>query len=177
LGRAAPVDLAGVGYFRAAECSTCHDMLEEGPKPGPTLAGLVPRKSRDQLMDHFRLAKRSAPSTSSAPAGMKAGELDALTSFRDRPGECGARRPSDRLRAQIFVANGCGTCHTVNGVGGRVGPILNGVAQRHSREWIAQHLSDPESQTPDTVMPAFEFSAHDRDLLISYLLSLPGNRD
>jgi ubiquinol-cytochrome c reductase cytochrome b subunit len=176
------VDLAGVGYFRSAQCSTCHDMLEEGPKPGPTLAGLVPRKSRDQLLDHLKMAQRSGESTSSAPAGMKTAELDTLDFFLRRLTRENARAvvaaPSKIVSgAQIFVASSCGTCHTVNGVGGRVGPVLNGVAQRHPPEWIAQHLSDPESQTPDTVMPAFEFSAHDRDLLISYLLSLPGNKD
>jgi ubiquinol-cytochrome c reductase cytochrome b subunit len=75
--------------------------------------------------------------------------------------------------ARIFAANGCGNCHSINGVGGTLAPSLNGVSQRHSREWIAQHLRDPKSQTPGTIMPPFNFSAQDRDLLIAYLSSLP----
>lgn len=170
---AAPVDLAGVGYFRSAQCSTCHDILDEGPKPGPTLAGLVPRKSREQLTGHLRTA------TASAPVALKSADLDALDLFLRRLTRENARTvimapPNIVSGAQIFVENGCGTCHSANGVGGSVGPILNGVAQRHAREWIAQHLARPESHNPDTVMPAFDFPARERDLLISYLLSLPG---
>ncbi len=130
-------------------------------------------------MDHLRTAKVSGSSTGSAPAEMKAAELDTLDFFLRRLTRESAREvmaaPSNIVAgAQIFAGSGCSTCHTVNGVGGSIGPVLNGVAKRHTREWIAQHLSDPSSQSPDTVMPAFHFSAPDRDLLITYLLSLPG---
>lgn len=169
---AAPVDLAGLGYFRLAQCSTCHDIVGEGPKPGPTLTGLVPRKSRDQLMDHLTMAKSGAD-------GLKPGDLDALDLFLRRLTRANAMAvmiaPPDMISgARIFVESGCGACHSVNGVGGSVGPALNGVARRYTREWIAQQLAKPESHNPETVMPAFDFTDRERDLVISYLLSLPG---
>jgi ubiquinol-cytochrome c reductase cytochrome b subunit len=86
-----------------------------------------------------------------------------------------APRPGNETAAgaQIFAANGCGACHSINGQGGTVGPSLNGLSRRRSRTWVAQHLRDPKSQTPGTVMPAFPLSAPDRDRLIDYLFSLP----
>jgi ubiquinol-cytochrome c reductase cytochrome b subunit len=90
------------------------------------------------------------------------------------PAEAFSTAPSALVSgARIFAANGCAACHSINGVGGSLAPSLNGVSQRHSRAWIAQHLEDPKSQTPGTIMPQFDLSAQDRDLLLSYLLSLP----
>jgi cbb3-type cytochrome oxidase cytochrome c subunit len=52
---------------------------------------------------------------------------------------------------------------------------LNGVAARHSKEWIEQHFLDPKALVPGSLMPPFRFSTHDRDILVAYLLSLPGH--
>ncbi len=163
---AAPVDLAGLGYFRAAQCSTCHDLVGQGPKQGPTLAGFTPRKSRAQFEDHVKAALDPA-------------HLDTVDLFLRRLTRESARAlmtaPPDIVAgAQIFLANGCIACHTVNGVGGQLGPVLNGVAGRRTAEGIARMIADPESQAPGTVMPAFDLSGRDRDLLVAYLLSLPG---
>ncbi|MGI8959630.1 MAG: c-type cytochrome [Bryobacteraceae bacterium] len=77
------------------------------------------------------------------------------------------------LGAQIYLVNGCAGCHRVNGVGGAIGPALNGVAKRHSKEWVEQHFLDPKALVPGSLMPSFRFSTHDRDILVAYLLSLP----
>ena len=62
------------------------------------------------------------------------------------------------LGAQIYLVNGCAGCHRVNGVGGSIGPALNGVAKRHSKEWIEQHFLDPKALVPGSLMPSFRFS-------------------
>ena len=77
--------------------------------------------------------------------------------------------------AQIYQANGCGNCHMVNGVGMKVGPSLNGVSGRHSREWIEKHFADPPALSPGSMMPPFKFSPREMDNIVSYLFSLPAD--
>jgi len=177
-----PEELAGAGYFRQARCSTCHNLLEGEPKPGPNLAELGALKSSDQMIAHLKNPADLNPGSRMPRINLSDVQVRALTAFllKLTPDNADAfsQAPTDPLAAAgIFVSSGCDACHKVNGSGGTLGPPLNGVAARHSREWVAQHLRNPRSQTPGTAMPAFPFSDHDRDLLISYLFSLPGRQD
>jgi ubiquinol-cytochrome c reductase cytochrome b subunit len=178
----APEELAGASYFRQARCSTCHNLLEGEPKPGPNLAELGTLKSRDRMIAHLKNPAGLNPSSRMPRIDLNEVQVRALTAFllKLTPDNADAfsQAPPDPLAAAgIFVSSGCDACHKVNGSGGTVGPPLNGIAARHSRDWVAQHLRDPKSQTPGTVMPAFSFSDQDRDLLISYLFSLPGKQE
>jgi len=177
-----PEELAGDGYFRQARCSTCHNLLGGEPKPGPNLAELGTLKSSDQMTAHLRNPAALNPGSRMPRIDLTDGQIQALTAFllKLTPDNADAfsQAPSKPLEAAaIFVSSGCNACHQVNGSGGTIGPPLNGVAGRHSREWVAQHLRDPKSQTPGTAMPPFRFADHDRDLLISYLFSLPAKQE
>jgi cbb3-type cytochrome oxidase cytochrome c subunit len=61
----------------------------------------------------------------------------------------------------------------VNGEGMKVGPALNGLSKRRSKEWVEKQIRNPQSHTPDSMMPAFDLSASEMDQLVSYLFSLP----
>ena len=50
--------------------------------------------------------------------------------------------------AQVYEASHCGACHSVNGVGAKVGPSLNGLAKRESRSWVESHFADPQKLSP-----------------------------
>ena len=177
-----PEELAGAGYFRQARCSTCHNLVAGEPKPGPNLAELGTLKSSDRMTAHLKNPADLNPESRMPRIDLSDVQVRALTAFllKLTPDNADAfsQAPSDPLAAAgIFVSSGCDACHKVNGSGGTLGPALNGVAARHSREWVAQHLRNPKSQIPGTAMPAFSFSDHDRDLLISYLFSLPGRQE
>jgi ubiquinol-cytochrome c reductase cytochrome b subunit len=168
--------LGAFGLFQAHRCGDCHNLFEGAPKGGPTLGGLISAKTPEQLASHYE----NPGASGKAPASAKLDNIQfaALTSFISsvRPDEetaLLAAPPAMTAGARIVVENRCTRCHTINGVGGSSGPSLNGVATRRSRAWIEQHLKEPESQTPDTIMPSFEFSPSDRDLLINYLFALP----
>ena len=169
-----PAELAGYGDFREAGCSTCHNLVDGQPKPGPNLAELAALKPAGQIAAHFMHEPNTA-----AGATLSPDRIETLSAFLRRltPNNAetfAATPPAILGGARIFAANACGSCHSVNGEGGTLAPPLNGISQRRSREWVAQHLRDPKSQTPETIMPPFHFSERDRDLLISYLFSLPG---
>lgn len=176
--RLAPEELAGAGFFHQEHCSTCHNLADGEPKVGPNLAELGIVKSTREMVAHFKNPGQLRPGSNMPPIELNTVQLDALSAFLRRltPGNAGkfsAAPPETVSGAQVFVVNACGGCHKVNGVGGGMGPPLNGLSARRDKAWVAQHLADPASQTPGTVMPAFSLSPRDRDMLIGYLFSLP----
>jgi ubiquinol-cytochrome c reductase cytochrome b subunit len=74
----------------------------------------------------------------------------------------------------LFHSNPCIGCHTIDGVGGKVGPDLSNEGQRgRSPAWITQQIRDPKSHFPNTVMPSFSgFSDQQVRDLVAYLESL-----
>lgn len=72
----------------------------------------------------------------------------------------------------IFENKSCTTCHTINAVGGLVGPDLSVVGLRRSREWHIQHLTNPRSLVIDSIMPGFTYSQSELEALTMYLVSL-----
>jgi ubiquinol-cytochrome c reductase cytochrome b subunit len=75
--------------------------------------------------------------------------------------------------ARTFATAGCAGCHKVNGVGGNVGPTLNGVVHRRNEQWVRDHFAAPQRLSPGTVMPPYHFAEADEKALIAYLFSLP----
>jgi nitric oxide reductase subunit C len=73
----------------------------------------------------------------------------------------------------IYKAQGCSACHTIAGVGGKVGPDLSSVGKKRDKEWIEQQLRDPKSHNPQSIMPSFtKLSEKDLDDLAAYLAGL-----
>jgi ubiquinol-cytochrome c reductase cytochrome b subunit len=177
-----PEEIAGAGYFRQARCSTCHNLIDGEPKPGPNLAELGTLKSTYQMIAHIRNPAALNPGTRMPRIELTQVQVQALSAFllKLTPDNADAfsQAPEEAVAgAAVFVSTGCQSCHQVNGSGGTLGPPLNGLAARRSRQWVAQHLRDPKSQTPGTAMPAFQFADRDRDLVIAYLFALPGKQE
>ncbi len=73
----------------------------------------------------------------------------------------------------VFKAQGCSACHTIAGVGGKVGPDLSMVGKRRDYEWIEAQLRDPKSHNPQSIMPSYsKLSSKDLDDLAHYLAGL-----
>jgi ubiquinol-cytochrome c reductase cytochrome b subunit len=71
--------------------------------------------------------------------------------------------------AEIYQANECAGCHSLDGSGGQIGPALDGVASRHSRAWMHRHFLSPPDVVPGSIMPAYHFSESDESALIDFL--------
>ncbi len=74
----------------------------------------------------------------------------------------------------LFQQLRCQSCHSVNGVGGVVGPALDLVAQRRSRDWLAAHFRNPSKISPGTKMPNFHLLDSEVDALTAYMCTLGG---
>jgi len=72
----------------------------------------------------------------------------------------------------VYFSSVCVGCHAVGGVGGVVGPALDGVAGRYTDPELREWLSDPQSVKPGTTMPDLNLSSSDLDAVTAYLMTL-----
>ncbi|HEV2444450.1 MAG TPA: cytochrome c, partial [Candidatus Sulfopaludibacter sp.] len=104
-------------------------------------------------------------------------QLNSLAAFllKLNPGNATALDNAPDFAAQgslVYQANHCGSCHMVNGVGMKLGPPLNGIAKRQTRNWVEEHFTDPQKLSPGSIMPPYRLSPKDMDALVSYLFAL-----
>ena len=71
----------------------------------------------------------------------------------------------------FYSAQGCDTCHSIAGNGGSMGPALNGVGAKLSRDQILRVVKDGKA---NTTMPALPDGTADQQLndLVDFLASL-----
>jgi ubiquinol-cytochrome c reductase cytochrome b subunit len=167
-----PSQLAGIGAFRKGNCAGCHTLGRSGA--GPDLAKAASTKSADSLMDHFRKPADDSPNPDLSDPQLRA--LVQLVTKRNDDGLDAWRTAPDSVLqgAAVYQVNQCSSCHTLNGEGGKAGPVLNGLHLRHDRAWEKDHFVDPEKLSPGSGMPPFDnLTAQDLDSLTDYVMSIP----
>jgi ubiquinol-cytochrome c reductase cytochrome b subunit len=173
-----PVELTGIAYYREEKCASCHNLTEGPANVGPNLTATAIRRSAAWLIEHFRDPSRMVPGTSMPPIHLTDEQLATLAAFLLKLSPKNAQAlesaPDDVVQgAMIYQTNQCGNCHTANGEGMKVGPALNGLSRRRTREWIETQIRRPQLHSPETMMPAFDLPPREMELLITYLLSIP----
>jgi len=173
-----PEQIAGVGYFRSSHCDSCHNLLTGNPKPGPNLASSDVHHSKEWLIQHFRNPEKMKTRDAAPDNHLSIPQLNALSLFISglKPDSASLMQtisPDYIAAAQTYVVGACASCHKVNGIGGGVGPSLNGLSGRRSKEWIKAHFAAPQQLSPGSIMPPYHFSPPEENRLIAYLLSLP----
>ncbi len=74
---------------------------------------------------------------------------------------------------KLFAENGCDGCHEQGGRLAATGPSLIGSARRHSQDWLIQHFKNPDSLSPGSTMPKFDYLREEEMIkLIHYIKSL-----
>ena len=94
------------------------------------------------------------------------------TPARVPPWEPLALSPFSMQKAQTLIEDrwSCLGCHQLGDDGGRVGPRLDGIAQRLRPEYVRHLIEDPAHLAPGTIMPASLEQPDRMDLVASYLL-------
>jgi ubiquinol-cytochrome c reductase cytochrome b subunit len=129
------------------------------------------------MIAHFKRPQQMVPGTSMPPIQLNDSQLNALAAFllklNARNAEALQNAPQLAVEgAMIYQANRCGVCHQVNGAGMKLGPPLNGVNRRRTREWVEQHFLEPQKLSPGTIMPAYKFSRRELEAITSYSMAL-----
>ncbi len=74
---------------------------------------------------------------------------------------------------ELFLAQHCDACHTIQGRGGQVGPDLSREGARQTKAWILDQINNPRNHRPDSIMFSFaQLPEPDKDSLAEYLASL-----
>jgi ubiquinol-cytochrome c reductase cytochrome b subunit len=175
-----PEEMAGIGYFRAENCASCHSLTPGTTGIGPDLTRTSSHRTAAWMIQHFKSPAGVVPGSSMPPIQLSDSQLNTLAAFllKVSPDNATALSGSPDFAIQgalVYQARGCADCHIVNGSGMDVGPALNGLSKRRTESWVDEHFEDPPKLSPGSIMPAYKFSEKDRDNLVAYLFSLPGN--
>jgi ubiquinol-cytochrome c reductase cytochrome b subunit len=173
-----PAELAGIAYFRAENCTSCHAIAGKGGNVGPDLTRISINKDAAWMIAHFKRPSEVRPGTSMPPIRLSDAQLNSLAAFllklNNQNGAALENAPDFAVRgAVVYESNRCGGCHRVNGVGMKAGPPLNGLAKRESRDWVREHFADPQKLSPGSIMPPYRFSTKELEDLTNYLFALP----
>jgi ubiquinol-cytochrome c reductase cytochrome b subunit len=173
-----PPALAGVHYFRQENCSTCHNVAGDTPKTGPNLLNTSKRHDSTWLMAHFMDPDSVTKGSAMKPVNLSDKELKELLALMMKltpeNGDVVDSAPEFAVQgALLFEKNGCAACHSVNGLGGKIGPPLNGLAGRRNETWVIQHFQNPKMLVPTTSMPGYKFTSTEMQNMVSYLFTLP----
>lgn len=173
-----PVELAGLGYYRRENCQSCHTLGASQPKSGPDLAGVGLRRTGAWMIEHFQRPQAMVPGSSMPAIALPPAQLNSLTAFllKVTPQNPDALQLAPEVAvegAMLYQEKFCGSCHQVNGVGMKVGPVLNGVRTRRTAAWLEQHFRDPQKLSRGTIMPTYAFPAKEMESIVTYLLTLP----
>ncbi len=193
--------------FKAQGCLACHNLDLVGGALAPSLDNLgVRRGDANWLREKILNPHASVPGTyMPAFRHLSERELNGLVEFlktltpkrqspdntrtatieipKDEPGQPRFSMVQIERGKELFRAQGCLGCHTINGLyeGGIVGPNLTHEALRkRTDEWQLRHLIDPLSvyvvgDTPGVpwIMPSYrQLSEDDLWALVAFLQSL-----
>jgi ubiquinol-cytochrome c reductase cytochrome b subunit len=170
-----PGELAGLGHFRSEACGGCHSGEN---RLGPDLVTKAKNRDAGWLIAHFKNPSAQVPGSAMPPVQLSTAEMNSLAAFllKLSPANAAALEATPAAAvdgALIYQKHQCGACHVVNGVGAKLGPPLNGLVQRRSREWVEEHFANPQKLSPGTTMPPYRFSSRDLDRITGYLMALP----
>lgn len=72
----------------------------------------------------------------------------------------------------VYREINCAYCHSINGVGGNIGPDLSGIGGQANQEKLITYLRNPHAMVPTTLHPKLQFTDEEMEGLVTYLLTL-----
>jgi quinol-cytochrome oxidoreductase complex cytochrome b subunit len=162
-------NLASIGYFRKAQCGSCHELGKPGA--GPDLSAAPSSRPASWVEEHLK-------SNAKGPGGLTDAQVQTLAVFvakrSEKAVDAWRNAPQSAVEgALVYQANDCGSCHKLNGVGDELGPPLNGLGERRDRAWIEGHFADPPKYSPGSIMPDFQFKPDQLKLITDYITAIP----
>jgi putative heme-binding domain-containing protein len=161
--------MAKVGEFEfRANCAFCHGLGARGGGRGPDLTR-TPKKHGGSDAEIFNTINNGVPGTAMPPngatqqgVGMTAEEVwQVVTYIRsvEKKADSKSLGNAEHGRQVFYGTAACGTCHMVNGKGGRLGPDLSGAASGRSTEYLTESLRVPNKRLAQGISEAMkEFS-------------------
>ena len=152
---------AGSRLF-ARHCAPCHGPNGEGGR-GPTLA-LPKLQQAPDLAALLRLIRRGIEGTGMPSSRLSPEDVRLVALWVQQLGQRPAEpMPGDVERGRgVYAKKGaCGTCHTIRGYGGALGPDLTEIGLLRGAGYLRQSLVEPAADVPKG------FGLYQRDANIS----------
>lgn len=185
-----PTVIRGKHVWDRSNCMGCHTLLGEGGYYAPELTKVYERRGptfiRAILEDPEAMypGQRRMVKYDLGDEDIDAliaffrwvGEMD-LNGFPPEPVLFGVAMPGGEPvvhrsdRPQVFNQL-CIACHTLEGQGGSVGPVLDAVGDRMSQDELRRWLDNPGSVRPGTAMPDLPLSQAQIQELSAFLSTL-----
>ena len=89
----------------------------------------------------------------------------------------GEGRKDEKILARgksLYRGKGCMGCHSIGGVGGKVGPVLDFIGEKRTDpEWHLRHFTEPGKTSPGSVMPSYkDLSPKRLESLVALMIGL-----
>jgi cytochrome c oxidase cbb3-type subunit 3 len=162
-------DAAKLGEFEfRANCAFCHGLGARGGGRGPDLTR-AQKKHGNSDADLFRTVNEGVPGTAMPPngatqqgVGMTEEEIWQVISYiRSVQVKVSAQPAGNAARGRelFYGSAACGTCHMIEGKGGRLGPDLTATGSARSVDYIVDSLRNPSRRLAQGISEAMkEFS-------------------
>jgi len=171
-------------------CMGCHTLFGEGAYYAPELTKVVERRGAAWIKLFLEDPEKMFPGQRKmVKYGFTDQQKDDIIAFLQWCGQVElngfpAKPPLGRFlqptsttaqldsRQPELFRSICIACHAVGGVGGVVGPALDEVYKRKTREEMVSWIADPQKIKPGTAMPRIDMTPQQLNEIVDYLLSL-----
>lgn len=186
-----PEVVRGKEIWEANNCMGCHTIFGEGAYYAPELTKVVDRRGPAWIKTFLKDPAAMYPGKRQmVKYDFTEAQIDDLVAFFTWVGKVDTngfpRAPDLVPTAQAAVVpesvmaaaperigSTCKACHSIGGAGGNVGPPLQGLSRKYSRDQLDAWLRDPPSVKPGTAMPNLQIPDAERAQLVDWLLTLP----
>jgi len=184
----------GKNIWMDHNCNDCHTILGIGGYYAPDVTKIYKEKGRDYLTAFIKSPEKTTQMSRVMPnLGLTEEETKAVVDFLEWVSNINTNDwPPKPLLASavssqaspggkdkvakgrgLFQSLNCAGCHTINGVGGMVGPDLTNAGSKFKPERIMAQLNNPKQFNPASLMPSFQNLPEDqKNALVQYLESL-----
>ena len=185
--------VAGKMIWEDNNCMGCHTLFGEGAYYAPELTKAVERRGKPWLKLFLQDPQAMFPGERKmTDYDFTDEEIDQVIAFLEWCGNVDLNGfPADpplrglggptvtagasALEAPPTFKTICIACHSVAGNGGKVGPALDDVRSRKTREELLEWISEPQKVKPGTAMPKIPMTPEELDSTVDFLLSLSGD--
>jgi nitric oxide reductase subunit C len=158
----------GKWIWQKNNCNDCHTILGIGGYYAPDVTKVMSYRDADWTKRFLNDPEKVWPAARKMPnlhlQDEEINDLNAILSSLTKQAQQGK---------VLFNTLGCSGCHSIGGIGGKIGPDLTDVGSKRSKEWIEQQIKDPKSHVPNSIMPSFaDQPAEKIQDLVDYLSGL-----
>lgn len=169
-------------------CMGCHTIMGEGAYYAPELTKVYDRRGPDWMKVFIKDPQAMFPGERKMTKyNFTESEINDLIAFFKWIGEVDLNgfpaKPTLALAMNSAPVNAnnsslpqpekfkslCIACHSLSGVGGKVGPALDGISKKYNPDYLHKWISNPAAVKPGTAMPKLELTEEEKNEIVKFL--------